>query len=170
MPTPYYIMPGGKFPVQDGKPVLISRGEFEECCCKWACLESHPLLWSWKRKYTGYEGVGCNGPVNYGPHIDCLNYNGPVAHQMQEHLASLPACLEDPWTSKWYSEELLGVYIGHNCETEVGLIDLVLHECRVNQGWDVGQGWEEGDRYIKVASLHDLKSECEAACGEEEWV
>jgi hypothetical protein len=30
---PYYRMPSGKLPSQDGKLVLISREQFYECCC-----------------------------------------------------------------------------------------------------------------------------------------
>ena len=33
MVAPYYIMPGGKFPFQNGHPVLITQEQFEECCC-----------------------------------------------------------------------------------------------------------------------------------------
>ncbi len=33
MSGPFYIMPSGKFPFQDGSPVLITRDQFELCCC-----------------------------------------------------------------------------------------------------------------------------------------
>jgi hypothetical protein len=32
-----YIMPSGKFPMQNGGPVGITREEFEDCCCDAPC-------------------------------------------------------------------------------------------------------------------------------------
>lgn len=37
MSEKYYIMPSGKFPMQDGKPVLITEANYLDCCCK-SCL------------------------------------------------------------------------------------------------------------------------------------
>ena len=34
MEGPYYLMPSGKLPMQDGKLVLITQAEFEDCCCE----------------------------------------------------------------------------------------------------------------------------------------
>lgn len=35
MAGPFYMMPSGKFPVdENGAPVLITEAEFEECCCQ----------------------------------------------------------------------------------------------------------------------------------------
>jgi len=41
-------MPGGKFPVQSGKPVLITQAEFEKNCCN-PCNDCEPPL---KCRYT----------------------------------------------------------------------------------------------------------------------
>lgn len=43
MATKYYRMPNGKLPTQNGKIVLITRQQFEECCCG---------LCQWKITYT----------------------------------------------------------------------------------------------------------------------
>jgi hypothetical protein len=40
MDGPFYITPDGKFPTQDGVPVLITQAEFEACCCDPCACES----------------------------------------------------------------------------------------------------------------------------------
>jgi hypothetical protein len=49
MGSPFHIMAGGKFPVQSGKPVLITRAEFEDCCCGNDYHDCDPKL---KNKYN----------------------------------------------------------------------------------------------------------------------
>jgi hypothetical protein len=33
----FYLMPSGKMPMQNGKPVLITQEQFEDCCCSAPC-------------------------------------------------------------------------------------------------------------------------------------
>ena len=65
MATEYYIMPDGSFPVQgvNDDPVLITRAEFEDCCCE---------IW-W---VTGDECEYENAPKPY--------YNCQTVHQKEE--------------------------------------------------------------------------------------
>jgi len=53
MPGPYYISPTG-FPAQGGRPVLISRDAYEECCCV-------TFLHAWSFTDLGFIDGGQNG-------------------------------------------------------------------------------------------------------------
>ena len=44
MPTaPFFIMPGGIFPMQNGKPVLVTQADYDACCCD-PCNNCTPAL------------------------------------------------------------------------------------------------------------------------------
>ena len=64
MVAPYYVMPGGKFPFQNGHPVLITQEQFEECCCDEAPCEcpagvdaEYNVTMTWE--YREWDGSTC---------------------------------------------------------------------------------------------------------------
>jgi uncharacterized protein YbaR (Trm112 family) len=62
MSSPFYIMPGGKFPIQGGVPVLVTEDAFDDCCCKEITCNTcdPPLLEMYMVQYFGtdpYFGV-----------------------------------------------------------------------------------------------------------------
>lgn len=68
-----YVMPSGKFPTQDGKPVLITQAEFEDCCCEeskpWRCYRER--VW-----YNFQPGYCFQGAPNVDRYI-CTLFNYP---------------------------------------------------------------------------------------------
>ena len=57
MPGPFYVMPSGKFPMQGGRPVFITREQFENCCCKkWYAVRS-AISGNWDDRFHCSEGT-----------------------------------------------------------------------------------------------------------------
>lgn len=71
-----YIMPSGKFPMQNGKPVAITQSEFVECCCSeciWVCNENYSYHSGCIDLLARFPNIPCGeGTVPYPNGVICL--------------------------------------------------------------------------------------------------
>ncbi len=106
----YWNKTAGKFPMQDGKPVLITQEEFEECCCV-ACFCDEDLL----------DGYG--DPVNPIDRFtddfdftDSASYSGPLIFKWKNALDYLTAPAEWDDAYAQFNHSSWGSYAGGQAE------------------------------------------------------
>jgi hypothetical protein len=67
---PFYRMPTGRFPTQDGAPVLISRLAFEACCCGEPDPADCYTLTAWEFVFKEWLEGALDPPCQGEPSID----------------------------------------------------------------------------------------------------
>lgn len=123
----YYINSDGKLPTQGGKPVLITREQYQQCCCDqvggrlfilwvWDCVSGDWLIHPYQSAGFSWdypdEWILLYGDIGRGPATLTYKLEGDAWDKYRTYLTNGPSAgnpFDDRWFGVTYAEEAEGV-------------------------------------------------------------